>query len=296
MHKIRHQIMSAFFLTQSCFSYTDLNYLFIRANSFEKQNNFKKALNLYRQVLKSDTPEKYKKFAANKILKLDNKNTLETNLSNLIELNNMNCMFLSDSKSLSFVWEGSCKNGLISGSGKLFQLDKTKTKFLIFNGKMLNGQKDSFGLSYRKDKSLIYMGMFKNNQYHGEGKLHYKTGDIAYSGSFINGQKEGHSKSFRPNGAMLYIGEYKNNQFDGNGITYFEDGEIYQGIVKNSYRHGEGLFTLAEGLKIQGNWLNGALSSPITSSTTMSEELLDYDSTIETKVLSNEIVLTQNKF
>ncbi|MCJ8344270.1 hypothetical protein MJH12_01930 [bacterium] len=254
------KIFTAFLLLSRSYSYSDLDYLLVRAHGFEKQNNLKKAMSLYQEVINSSASSKQKEFASQKLKDLKHPDQLEADFFNYVSLVNSDCMILSIEKSLDLEWNGNCENGLASGRGQLFQTAKDKEKFIVFDGRMKNGKKDSYGITYRMDKSVIFMGIYQDNLYHGEGKLHYKTGDIAYAGFFEQGRKTGQSKSFRPNGAMLYIGQYQDNEFHGEGISYFEDGETYHGGMENSYRHGYGVFTKLEGVTWDGNFQQGGFS------------------------------------
>ncbi|MCO4782061.1 MAG: hypothetical protein KC646_07010 [Candidatus Cloacimonetes bacterium] len=251
-------IIFGIIMAQPSYCYDDPNYLFIRAHSLEQQKQNKAAVELYRQITTSTISRRYKEVAFQKIYELDDSNFLETSFEHLSRLKGSDCFIVDSDIKKSYTWTGACENGLANSKGQLLEVLNDNSKVLVFDGKMKHGQRDAYGITYRMDKSVIYMGAFLNNQYHGEGKLYYKTGDLAYSGYFDKGQKTGNSKSFRPNGAMLYIGQYANNEFHGEGISYFEDGETYQGSVKNSTKDGYGIFTKLEGVIWDGDFSQGA--------------------------------------
>lgn len=252
------KILLGIILAQPSYSFNDPNYLFVRAHSLEKQNKLEAAIRLYRQVIQSNISNRYKDLALLKLGELESKNFLESNFKNLLRLSNTNCFMVSSELSKSFQWTGGCENGLAAGKGQLLEQSDNLSLVVVFDGRMKNGFKDSYGITYRHDKSVIYMGGFEESLYNGEGKLYYQSGDLAYAGFFDAGQKTGNSKSFRPNGAMLYIGQYDKNEFHGSGISYFEDGETYQGSVKNSLKDGYGVFTKLEGVVWDGDFTQGS--------------------------------------
>ena len=124
----------------------------------------------------------------------------------------------------------------------------------------------------------VYVGEFKNGQFHGEGQLSWPKGDL-YIGHFNQGTIDsfGHF-DFANN--FIYEGMLKDGQFHGigeltmaNGDVYkgsFMDGEksgfgrytwsngtVYVGHFKYNQYHGEGSITFPDGAKQEGLWESG---------------------------------------
>ena len=67
-----------------------------------------------------------------------------------------------------------------------------------------------------------YSGDYKNDLYHGKGRLEFKDGSV-------------------------YEGQFKNNKMHGYGKIFFKDGSIYQGNFKNNLRDGTGILRSTDG-------------------------------------------------
>ena len=106
-----------------------------------------------------------------------------------------------------------------------------------------------------------YYGDWKNNKFHGDGKLVSKNGDQVIIGQFLNGKVHGYATYKSKNDQIYYEGYWRNGEFNGLGTRYWENGkEFYKGNWKNSKFHGQGYYRFEDGSSIDGEWLNGSIN------------------------------------
>ena len=85
--------------------------------------------------------------------------------------------------------------------------------------------------TYTDADGNIYVGEWKDQNYHGQGTM-----------TFFNGNQ--------------YTGEWKDSNFNGQGTFTFADGSQYEGEWKDDLRDGEGTYTYADGRQTVGRWKN----------------------------------------
>ena len=86
------------------------------------------------------------------------------------------------------------------------------------------------------NKGRIYIGMFKDNMFHGQGVYRDSSAQLyvgEYRNNYPNGQ--GTLTTIHPDGEERYVGEFKDGKYDGVGTTTFPLGEKIVGKWKNSY-------------------------------------------------------------
>jgi hypothetical protein len=153
-----------------------------------------------------------------------------------------------------------------------------------YEGQFLNGKKDGFGkLTYaRDDQRVYYIGEFKDDKRHGNGKLEWRDGSV-YEGEFeddlmsgngtivlswgakyeghFNGKNNGFGKYTYASDDFLdrdyYTGEWKDDLYDGKGKLVWKNGTTYDGEWQQNLRHGFGTLLDSDGAIIfQGQWEN----------------------------------------
>ena len=77
----------------------------------------------------------------------------------------------------------------------------------------------------------IYVGEWKDQNYHGQGTM-----------TFFNGNQ--------------YAGEWKDSNINGQGTFTYADGSQYAGEWKDGLKDGEGTYTYADGRQTVGRWKN----------------------------------------
>ena len=70
------------------------------------------------------------------------------------------------------------------GKAKYLSMAKRFTKALV------EGEKSGFGIEYDRNGAIVYEGTWKNDLYHGEGKLSISRNEV-YEGYFEKGKKHG---------------------------------------------------------------------------------------------------------
>ena len=110
---------------------------------------------------------------------------------------------------------------------------------------ILTGYLDGKGKLYYSNGNY-YIGEFKKNSRHGQGKLFNEKNEIIYEGTFVNDQFEGNGKLIYES-QNYYVGEFKKNKPDGEG-KYYEKGNklIYKGHYVNGKKEGQGFFKLSD--------------------------------------------------
>ena len=89
--------------------------------------------------------------------------------------------------------------------------------------------------TYTTASGDLYIGEFKDDEYHGQGTY-----------TWING----------PNRGDEYFGEFKGSILHGQGTYTYANGDKYVGEFKDDKGHGQGTFTFANGTKQVGYYMN----------------------------------------
>ena len=82
-----------------------------------------------------------------------------------------------------------------------------------------------------KLKNGIYIGEYRNGNFHGQGSLTFDNGE-KYEGQFVNGNRDGQGTVIFIDGTK-YIGQFKDGKFDGQGTYTYPDGTKYIGQFKD---------------------------------------------------------------
>ena len=155
--------------------------------------------------------------------------------------------------------------------------DNCKTSFKSFSGKLYRGEiRNGIFKGKRPILGHIMEGRFKNGQPVGTiyfkilniemwidtvGGWSFKKGkikrrDYTYSGelALFNNVPTPHGKGKLIGPKFSYVGQIKAGKADGVGKNTFKDGSTYHGEFRNDKRHGQGVFTDADGSKKEGFW------------------------------------------
>lgn len=128
-----------------------------------------------------------------------------------------------------------------------------------YSGEMLNGKRCGYGVC-RYEDGKVYMGEWKDNKYHGKGKLIYAEGD---SREYLEGVFSEHKANgqcvFKFKNGDCYEGNMTDGKLTGQFVYTQKDGYIYEGDMVAGEKHGKGKITYPANLieaTYEGDWLN----------------------------------------
>ncbi len=166
----------------------------------------------------------------------------------------------------------------VSAQQKLnFTIPISKGATVDYEGAVANGRANGYGKG-KLSNGNVYEGYWKDNNWHGKGKLSYKEGSV-YDGDFVDGKQTGnciytfsdgrkyeggvldfkwHGKGtfFYKDGAT-YIGDWVSGKQTGNCEYTFADGRKYLGLILDGLWHGKGKFIYKNGDVYDGEWVKG---------------------------------------
>jgi hypothetical protein len=100
-----------------------------------------------------------------------------------------------------------------------------------------------------------YVGEWKDNKRHGQGKLTYPDGR-EYVGEFKDNDFNGRG-TLTYSGGRKYVGGFQNGKFNGHGTLIYPDGGKWIGEFRDGRRNGKGIAYRPEGTVLQeGIWEN----------------------------------------
>lgn len=186
-------------------------------------------------------------------------------------------------------YEGTYKDGLYSGQGKLYSFDReSDTRYLCYEGDFRKGKYCGFGKMIAADgrtwtgamydnqsmgftvfedpcnenrDAIRFEGIYLNGEGNGFGEQ-YKNDVLIYSGNFTNGSRDGQGISYYEDGSLRYTGNWKEGSYSGQGTSYYKNGTMhYQGAWENGKYSGQGEEYNSDGtLKYKGSFLDGLYS------------------------------------
>ena len=118
---------------------------------------------------------------------------------------------------------------------------------------------------YRADVEFpdgsVYTGFFKEDQFHGNGKLVYPDGSY-YRGDWLHGKRDGYGV-FEAADGDRYEGDWKDDHREGMGTLQLPDGTEYEGGFHRDMFEGAGILTYPDGEIEQGFFHEGILVQPV---------------------------------
>ncbi|GFE53680.1 MORN repeat-containing protein, putative [Babesia ovis] len=147
------------------------------------------------------------------------------------------------------IYEGSWVKGKRHGHGTLVS-SKYDYKY---SGSWVDDRREGHG--ELKTKHFTYVGSFKNNTFHGNGKLVH-TGKDTYEGDFENGKYNGRGRLTQKDGTIK-IGCFKNNEMYGVCSIIKTDGRIYVGRFYGDLLDGSGKLIYDNYTSFEGEWARG---------------------------------------
>ena len=132
------------------------------------------------------------------------------------------------------ILQGEFTNDQLNGKGSL-----TKSNGDYYEGQFIDGFLNGKGFAIFSEGSR-YDGEFKSGEITGIGKYTMFDGS-SYEGSLVDGIQQGFGKLISADGS-IFIGEFLNGGVS-NGEFIYANGDHYKGEMKNSSKHGYGIFT-----------------------------------------------------
>ena len=136
-----------------------------------------------------------------------------------------------------------------------------------YEGPLLNGKPEGFGVFRYKRKNDLYIGEYVNGKRHGKGYSFFRSGKIMQREYFNNALEREEKVKYRYNVRTItdngqrgkYEGAMKSSKPHGLGTITYKDGSIYVGWFSRGQKHGNGNLILTNGQVISEEWLDGTL-------------------------------------
>ena len=163
------------------------------------------------------------------------------------------------------VYEGELLEGQRDGRGVCVYHDNR-----IYQGEWLRDKEHGFGTLWTPDKKrIIYQGEWERGRIHGRGKYYYYGDDqvdsnrgpqrtARYEGEFRENLRHGSGLYVLPNGST-YDGQWQNGAMNGRGVFTWPDGSVYDGDWKDNRRNGNGLLKASDSFVYEGSWVNNTM-------------------------------------
>ncbi|EGR31580.1 hypothetical protein IMG5_106320 [Ichthyophthirius multifiliis] len=174
-------------------------------------------------------------------------------------------------------YTGNFKNDKLHGQGQLVNENDAS----IYEGEFQNNKKK--GMGKFKNNEICYIGQFENDLFEGKGQIIFSNNGDVYSGDFKKGKMHGQGEL--QGVSFVYKGEFQDGKFNGQGqyeilesknvyqgffkngvldeskqqIIKYKDGSIYNGMIKNWEKNGEGVLCHVDGKIENGVFENGVL-------------------------------------
>ena len=116
-----------------------------------------------------------------------------------------------------------------------------------------NWEKEVFGIQINPNGSK-YVGLFKNGQYEGRGRIIFRKGDY-FEGEFQHNKANGFGKYVNVKGE-IYIGNWVDDKQNGKGELILKNGSRYTGDFKNGMENGKGKIVWPDSSFYEGDFVN----------------------------------------
>ncbi|QNK55064.1 stalk domain-containing protein [Paenibacillus sp. PAMC21692] len=147
--------------------------------------------------------------------------------------------------------KGETQDGVPHGSGTL-----NISGLQLYKGTFVNGAIEGRGTLYDPGhRKSYYEGEFKNNLFHGKGKLVTRDGSY-FEGEFVNGLLEGSGKIVDADGSLVYIGDFNGHKLHGEGTIYYSEGTYYKGSFQHGTLNGQGEYYIDGKIDFSGEFID----------------------------------------
>lgn len=152
------------------------------------------------------------------------------------------------------VYEGTFKEGLPHGAGKLFYDD------YIYEGEIKEGLEHGRGRLIYKDGTFedvkYVMGKKKESRFIKVDASQWKSYEAKKDKNCISGDCANGTGKYQFASGNVYEGSFKEFQPEGQGIWYFANGDKYVGQTRNGLKNGQGTYYFKNGWQFTGTYNN----------------------------------------
>lgn len=131
-----------------------------------------------------------------------------------------------------------------------------------YDGDWVGKIKDGLGTMIWAVNGTTYIGQWRNNVPHGQGKFVKANGDV-HEGSWYKGRAHGEGKFIQKDKdgriAISYEGQWQFGKKHGQGIEKWHDGSCYQGLFEDDLKNGEGVLQMADSSSYRGEFKDGMI-------------------------------------
>ncbi|CAD8083239.1 unnamed protein product [Paramecium sonneborni] len=113
--------------------------------------------------------------------------------------------------------------------------------------------REGFGVLTDQYDNEVFSGYWKDNQYHGQGKL------INFQVDQIEGPYDYRDLGNIENGWMSYEGDFYEGKMHGKGVLVLTNGEQFEGEFNDGMIDGQGIYSTSDRHDIRGVWKDGIL-------------------------------------
>lgn len=144
-------------------------------------------------------------------------------------------------------YEGEKNQGKRHGKGSFYYREGYK-----FEGDWQDDAMNGFGILWFDEKTKIYEGEWRNNLFHGRGTLfnHEPKLNANFDGTDFKQLQGGWTK---------FEGVFDSGKKEGFGTLFIANGDIFVGTFARDVVHGRGSYTLKNGQKYIGLWMENIL-------------------------------------
>ncbi|CAD8213988.1 unnamed protein product [Paramecium octaurelia] len=113
--------------------------------------------------------------------------------------------------------------------------------------------REGFGVLTDQYENEVYSGYWRDNQYHGQGKL------INFQVEQIQGPYDYRDLGNIENGWLSYEGDFYEGKMHGKGVLILTNGEQFEGEFNDGMIDGQGIYSTSDRHDIRGVWKDGIL-------------------------------------
>ena len=136
------------------------------------------------------------------------------------------------------LYRGNWKHGRREGQGE-YWLDGTNREGERYKGGFINGSFEGHGEYRLKSGRILYVGMWKDDEWNGVGSIFWRNGTLKFKGGWKRGIKHGQGSFHRPDSQLAYRGQFQNGRYHGRGKFFDPRERKATGWANGTWVNGE---------------------------------------------------------